>query len=125
MNHVGERPADPLTLLLHPAAGAKGGETTLYEDAGDGFAHESGEYARRSVLCEATEGETTIRLTAREGSFAPGREHVVLELRGMDARPASVTANGAQAEWSFDESAGALSVTLPESANETTVTVGR
>ncbi|WP_207956193.1 DUF5110 domain-containing protein [Rubrobacter marinus] len=71
MNHVGERAADPLTLLVRPAAGAAGGETSLYEDAGDGFAHESGEYARRSISCEAPGGETTVRLAAREGSFVP------------------------------------------------------
>ncbi len=123
MNHVGEHPADPLTLLIHPAAGARSGETTFYEDAGDGFGYESGEYARRSILCEATERETTVRLTAREGSFAPEREHMVLELRGVETRPAGVTANSAEAEWSFEETTGTLTVTLPESADETTVTV--
>ena len=123
MNHVGERRADPLTLLIHPAAGAATGETILYEDAGDGFAHESGEYARRRVLCEAKDGETTVRLTPREGSFTPERERVVLELRGMDTRLTSVTANDTEADWSHDETMHTLTVTLPESADETTVRV--
>src|SRR4051812_44096243 len=51
MNYVDERPADPLTFLLCPVEGS--GESSLYEDAGNGFAYERGEYARRSVLCEA------------------------------------------------------------------------
>ena len=123
MNHVGERRADPLTLLVRPAPGARGGETTLYEDAGDGFGHESGDYARRGILCEAQDGETRIRLTAREGSFAPGRELVVLEIRGVDTRPASVETNGTGADWDHDASTATLTVKLTESADETTVTV--
>jgi len=29
-------------------------ETTLYEDAGNGFAYERGEYIRRGVVCEVS-----------------------------------------------------------------------
>ena len=82
-----------------------------------------GEYARRVVRCEADAGAVTVTLGAREGSFAPGRERVVLELRGVGGRPASVAANGTEPDWSFDEASGTLAVTLPEGADETTVTV--
>jgi alpha-glucosidase len=46
-------------------------ETTLYEDAGNGFAYERGEYVRRSVICEVLGGMISVRLTEHEGSFAP------------------------------------------------------
>lgn len=48
MNQVGEKPLEPLTLLLHPAEGS--GESVLCEDAGNGFGYERGEYARHRVL---------------------------------------------------------------------------
>ena len=119
MNHVGERPADPLTLLVHPAEGA--GESTLYEDAGDGFGYQSGEYARRAVVCEVLNGSITIRLGAREGSLAPERKSVHLELRGVNTRPGNVSVNGEEADWDYDEVDGRITVRLTGSAGETTI----
>jgi alpha-glucosidase len=89
MNHVGERPADPLTLLLYPVEGS--GESVLYEDAGNGFGYESGEYARRRAICEVSGAGISIRLDEREGSFAPERSSVNLELGGVST-PSSQTA---------------------------------
>jgi alpha-glucosidase len=62
MSHVGERPADPLTLLLYPVEGS--GEAVFYEDAGDGFGYENGEYARRKISCETTGERVTVRLSS-------------------------------------------------------------
>jgi len=36
LGNIGERPAAPLTLLIHLSDGT--GESALYEDAGNGFA---------------------------------------------------------------------------------------
>ena len=82
-SHTGERPTDPLTLLVHPAEGT--GESTLYEDAGNGFGYREGEYARRRISCEASDERITVRVGEREGSFVPEREEVRLELRGVAA----------------------------------------
>ena len=119
MNHVGERPADPLTLILYPVEGS--GESALYEDAGDGFGYENGQYARRRVSCETTSERVTVRLPEREGSFAPPRERVVLELGGVTRAPRAVTADGAEPDWSHEEDV--LVVRLSESAGETVVEV--
>ncbi|MGH3090004.1 MAG: TIM-barrel domain-containing protein, partial [Rubrobacteraceae bacterium] len=54
-NHTGENLDAPITYLVYPAEGS--GESALYEDAGDGFTHENGEYARRKVSCERS-GDT-------------------------------------------------------------------
>ena len=121
MNHVSEKPADPLTLAIHPADDAPAVERELYEDAGDGFAHENGEYARRTVRCETGANSITVNISAREGSYAPERGSVVLELRGVSARPQSVIANGEAAD--FEHESGTLRVTLPESASATAVEV--
>jgi alpha-glucosidase len=119
-NHVSEAPNDPLTLVLYPAEGSD--SSTLYEDAGDGFGYENGEYARRTIRCEASGDRITVRLGEREGTFVPERERVVLELRGVDGDPSSATVNGEGAEWSRNE-AGALLVPLAEGGDETTVEV--
>ena len=121
MNHVGERPADPLTLRLHPAEGS--GEATLYEDAGDGFGYERGEYAKRRVVCEVLGGSISVRLEEREGSFAPERESVYLELRGVNTRPKTVSVNGEAAEWDYEEEDGKITVRLTDDVGETNVEV--
>nr|WP_207956794.1 TIM-barrel domain-containing protein [Rubrobacter tropicus] len=71
--HTGEKPTDPLTVLVHPATGEKAGATSLYEDAGDGFGYETGEYARREISCEATNERIIVRFGEREGTFVPER----------------------------------------------------
>jgi alpha-glucosidase len=118
--HAGEGAADPLTVLVHPAAGAAPGSTTLYEDAGDGFGYEGGDSARRELSCEASEDRVTVSLGEREGSFVPQRETVILELRGIEA-PRGVTVGGEAAGSRPVE--GGIRVTLPETAAGTTVEV--
>ncbi|MDQ3361711.1 MAG: DUF5110 domain-containing protein, partial [Actinomycetota bacterium] len=96
------------------------GSTSLYEDAGDGFGYESGEYARREVSCEASGDRITVRLREREGLFVPQRETVLLELRGIESAR-SVSVNGEAGESRSTENG--LVVTLPETGGETTVEV--
>ncbi|CAA9397446.1 MAG: hypothetical protein AVDCRST_MAG01-01-831, partial [uncultured Rubrobacteraceae bacterium] len=118
--HTGAATTDPLTVVVSPASGAAPGSTSLYEDAGDGFGHESGEYARREVSCEASENRITVRFGARGGSFVPQRETIHLELRGVEsARGVSVNGEGAGSR----ATEGGLMVTLPETGGETVVEV--
>jgi alpha-glucosidase len=118
-SHTGERPTDPLTLLVHPAWGT--GESMLYEDAGDGFGYKEGEYARRTVYCESSEDRIVIRVGEREGSFVPERGGVRLELRGV-AAARSVLVDGEEREPDRAEDGG-LTVSLGEKADPTTVEV--
>jgi alpha-glucosidase len=116
-SHTGERPTDPLTLLLHPAPGT--GESALYEDAGNGFGYREGEYARRWVSSESSEDRITTRLGEREGSFVPERDEVRLKLPGVVAH--SVLVDGEQVEPGRED--GGLTVSLGEEAGPTTVEV--
>jgi alpha-glucosidase len=118
-SHTDERPTDPLTLLLYPARGK--GESTLYEDAGNGFGYERGEYARRKVFCETQDDRITIRLGEREGSFVPERGEIRLELRGI-ATAQSALVDGEERGLEHREG-GALTVSLGEDAGATTVEV--
>jgi alpha-glucosidase len=123
MAHTGERAMDPLTFLLYPAANASAGELVLYEDAGDGFGYENGEYARRTGFCEVLGDVISISLSERDGSFVPERSLVDLELGGIRFRPEKVSANGAEADWSYEEADGKVVVRLAENADETIVRV--
>jgi alpha-glucosidase len=123
MAHTGERALDPLTLLLHPAEGA--GESAIYEDAGDGFGYEDGEYARRTIFCEESGGRITVRLGEREGSFAPERETIHLEMRGFNSAPESVTLNGESVEPSYDEESGTVLVPFRETDGALSVEITR
>ena len=117
--HTGERPNDPLTLLVYPAGGEGG--STLYEDAGNGFGYEEGEYARRRISCESSDGRITIRLDERQGSFVPERKDVLLVLQGITTAQ-GVTVNDEEHAPDRVES-GALTVAVGEAATPTTVKV--
>ena len=119
-NHVGEATDETLTFLLYLSEGS--GQTTLYEDAGDGYDYRAGEYARQWVSCKHSEGRTVVRLGEREGSFAPERRTVNLELRGMSSPPQTVLLDGADAAWWRGEN-GACIIPLPEKSGPSTVEV--
>jgi alpha-glucosidase len=121
MNYVGERPADPLTLLLYPDEGS--GECALYEDTGNGFAYERGEYARRRVVCQASDERISVSLSEREGSFVPERSSINLEIQGISNSPNSVSVNSQEAQWSHEEADKKLVVSLKEDISEVVVEV--
>ena len=77
LEHTAAGPPDPLTWLVYPAPGAAPGEGALYEDAGDGY----GPGARRTARAATTaDGTVTVRLSARDGDFAPDRSRLVFDL---------------------------------------------
>jgi alpha-glucosidase len=118
-SHTGEKPVDPLTLLFYPAQGT--GESTIYEDAGDGFGYEQGEYARRNVSCETSEDRIAVRLGERGGSFVPERREVRVGLCGI-AEAQGVLVDGEQRGLDLNED-GTLIVSLGEEAGAKTVEV--
>jgi len=118
-SHTGERTTDLLTLLLYPVPGT--GESTLYEDAGNGFGYREGEYARRRISCEVSEDRVTVRLGEREGSFVPERDEVRIKLTGVTAAQ-SIFVDGEEREPDREED-GALVVSLGEVAGSATVKV--
>ena len=66
MEYTREKPADPLDLRVYRGAD---GHFTLYEDEGDTYHYEKGQYA--TVAFDWNEAAQTLRIGARQGSF-PG-----------------------------------------------------
>jgi len=118
--HTGEKMDAPLAFLIYPSEGS--GEAGFYEDAGDGFGYESGEYARRKVSCEATGDAVTVRLGGREGSFEPERSETRIELRGIEREPGKVSVDGGEA--SFEYGGNRLVITFAERVDGTVIEVG-
>jgi alpha-glucosidase len=118
MGHVGERTPDPLTWLLCPAPGA--GSFTLYEDMGDGYAHERGLFARTRVTCQTTSERVVVQIGPRVGAYRPARTRVELDVRGLAAPPAAVLVDDRPvADWSFAD--GRLLLALPDRVEGQTV----
>jgi alpha-glucosidase len=97
MSYVGQIESDPLTFVLYPFEGV--GTATLYEDAGDGYEHLNGLYARRGITCEVMGRHVRVVIGEHEGQFVPARRHIRLELREVAAEPGSVQLGKAAAVW--------------------------
>lgn len=77
----GEKTAD--TLFLHVYAGEAASEFIWYEDAGDGYAYQNNQFARRSL--EYLPKEKKILLHAQTGSYHPSYQIIKLVLHGFPA----------------------------------------
>jgi alpha-glucosidase len=105
-------------LLLFPAPAA--GSFTLYEDAGDGYEHERGLFARTRVRCQANPERVVVEVGPRMGDYRPARTRVELDVRGLTASPAAVLVDGRPlADWSFAD--GRLLLSLVDRAEGQTV----
>ena len=80
MEHTGEAALDPLTLVICPdEAGTADG--LLYEDAGDGFAYQGGDYRLAHYLATTDGDVLTVEVAALEGTFpTPARPIEVIVL---------------------------------------------
>lgn len=79
MQHVDEKPLDPLTLLvcLDEHGFASG---VLYEDAGDGYGYLEGEYLLTTYVAERSGGDVVVRIAAEEGRMPRPARRVVVRL---------------------------------------------
>jgi alpha-glucosidase len=117
MNYVGQQAADPLTFVLYPSEGS--GSATFYEDAGDGYEHLNGSYARRAITCEVGAGNIRVEVGEREGAFVPGRRRIRLELREIASAPTAAHAE----KWRYDREQRRLIVDLNETISSQVIDV--
>ncbi|MBK7404872.1 MAG: DUF5110 domain-containing protein [Phycisphaerales bacterium] len=70
MQHVGERALDPLTLVIHPDEHGRA-SGLLYEDAGDGFGYERGEFRLTRYEATVHHGRIALDSSVVEGGWGP------------------------------------------------------
>jgi alpha-glucosidase len=99
MQYVGERPI--LESRLRAYAGR--GETTLYEDAGEGLAYQQGEYRWSYFTCKfLPSGQFAIEWR-RAGHFQPAYDQIRVEVVGISAEPEMVSLDGQAAPiWYYE-----------------------
>jgi alpha-glucosidase len=122
MDHIDQEEGDPLTLCLYPCEGD--GEAMLYEDAGDGYEHLQGVYARRTIACTVEAGSMRVMLSEQEGTFVPARQHIRLELRAIPSPPKTVLLGASQVvTWSYDPGQWCIIIDLEETAQSIDVAI--
>jgi alpha-glucosidase len=116
MQYVGERRVDVVTLLVYAAEGV--GVATWYEDAGDGYEQERGEYARREVRCVGEQGMVRVTVSEQEGTYEPEWERLAIEVRGVVREPQEVqlVGEGGEVTWRYEAERQVLSVELARTA---------
>jgi alpha-glucosidase len=116
MNYVGEREVDELTFLLYLYEGR--GQATMYEDAGEGYEHLNGTYARHTITCEVESGDIHVVVTEQEGTFTAKHRHIRFDLRAIASEPEAVLLANEPAIWSYDATRRCLVIDLDEATSQ-------
>jgi alpha-glucosidase len=82
-----EMPGNALKVLIVPA---KTSESVLYEDDGKTLGYRNGDFMKRQFRQTQDEKQTTIEISAPEGSYRPAKRDLILEL-WMDDKPKKVS----------------------------------
>jgi alpha-glucosidase len=90
---TGERPVDELTLYVYYKNGSEA--SRLYEDAGDGYAHEQGAYSLKLLTTEGSDGHFRLEQHS-EGDFRPAYGRVKIYLVGFPAYVHRCVVDGAE-----------------------------
>lgn len=99
MQYVGEYPLEEARLRVY----AGSGETTLYEDAGDGLEYLNGAYRWSYFTCKfLPSGQFAIEWR-RAGQYDPPYQQIRVEVVGISGEPEAVMLDGQQAPiWYYE-----------------------
>jgi alpha-glucosidase len=87
-----QAPLDPLRLDAYPGPVAT--DHALYEDAGDGFAHEMGCFSRTRYTLQQTPTGARLAIAPREGACPPPARTLEVRIRRVDQAPTAATFGG-------------------------------
>jgi alpha-glucosidase len=99
IQYVGDTPPDEVRLRVY----AGSGETTLYEDAGEGLEYRDGEYRWSYFTCKfLPSGQFAIEWR-RAGQYQPPYKQIRVEVVGISGEPESVVMDGQSAPiWYYE-----------------------
>jgi alpha-glucosidase len=92
MNHVGEKPVDPITFAIYPdERGAAA--TTLYEDDGTSPAYQQGALRRTSVAVKRTANGYVANIDLPAGNYNPGARKFIFAIKPVPTLSAVTVAD--------------------------------
>ncbi len=102
MQYTRER--DPELLELNVYYGTQLSESSLYEDQGEGFSHNEGNYRLTKFQFKSDPQNKTVTITAdREGTFDPEYDKVKINLIGQSFEPDHIEIDGQSVSPSEDQ----------------------
>ncbi|WP_026107310.1 TIM-barrel domain-containing protein [Dyella ginsengisoli] len=90
MDYVGQRPVPEVAVEAFPASAAT--HFTYYDDQGDDYAYERGDYFAQPLAIQRTGNGATVSTSAAEGSYVPPVKTYLFKVHGGAA--SAVTAGG-------------------------------
>ncbi|MGH9940926.1 MAG: TIM-barrel domain-containing protein [Pyrinomonadaceae bacterium] len=108
VQHTGEMSRAPLGLVVATTTGGGTGQSSFYQDSGEGYATQRNGWR----ITEVTQGANTIRL--KNLGYEGGRLLSFVEMIGITAKPKEVRADGREVkDVSFDRDTRRLRFELP------------
>jgi alpha-glucosidase (family GH31 glycosyl hydrolase) len=108
MDFDGQKPLDHLTITAAPGPRSS---FQLYEDAGEAFGFENGEYAFTPITQQATTERMELSIGPAEGNFPERIRNRAYTIRilDLDRAPSAIRVGAAEIDdWSYDELARTL-----------------
>jgi alpha-glucosidase len=107
LEHTDQRVLDTLQLRVFPGAA----RSELYEDAGDGYAYQSGQY--RLTTFVTSDGDRALDLRATTRGAYRGASTFDVTIASQRARPARVLVDGREMQGAYDAASHTVRLTVP------------
>jgi alpha-glucosidase len=109
-----EIPQGPLTLRVYSGDDCRG---SVYWDDGRTYAYQQGDSLRVNFTCHMEDGSLVVRVSPREGRYAPWWKTLRFEIYGWKAKPASMEIDGNQTGTKTEALAHGFAVSVPDNAH--------
>jgi alpha-glucosidase len=124
VQYTGEKPNGPLELRVYLPASTAGNDCrgALYQDDGRTFAYQKGEFLRINYSCEVSNGSVMVTSSIEKNAFQAWWKNAEVTLFGAAAAPKEVRIGDVVIrEWRYDDSAHAVTLTVPEASKNWSV----
>jgi alpha-glucosidase len=110
VQNVDQVPDGPLELSVYPGPDCRG---SVYDDDGNTFAYQRGEFLRMQFTCEVRPDSVRVDLSEPQGTFKPWWTAVKITVFGASAPPRKVTVNGTSvSNWEYENASGSVTLTV-------------